>query len=137
MAWIEEVNGTIITIVTHRANKNLIKDFPDLFFTSDEENNIQSAFPTVFLNFVPIGEVGQDLTNDAINGFDFAYEIDCTASQEQGLVNANHVVWEVIEQFKRLGFNVVTAPKAIPTGNNTKRVVARVRRIIGANDKIG
>lgn len=132
--WVNDVLDTIYTIVEKRATDNLINDYPDIVFTQDEENNIQTNFPTVFIKWMPSKEVGQVLEGDVISGLACNVTIDVTVSQEQGQTVGRDVIWEVISQFKKEKFELTFSPEFLATGNSTKRVVARMKRTIGEGD---
>jgi len=137
LSWIYKLENRIYTIVKTRTTKVLSK-YPDLNFTQDPEpDDTTPHFPTVFFTFLPSAEMGRTIEGSSINAIMSTIEVQVTSSKTQGLTVARTVSWEVVEQLKALRYEVVLSPKVIPTGNDTCEVVFRMRRMIGANDKIG
>lgn len=138
MSWIYTFENRIYTIVKTRATKVLGDKYKNLTFTMDEEpNDPENHFPTVLIHYLPSAEQGMTLDGEDINAFFSTVQIDVTTNKEQGQSTARLVAWEVIEQFKKLRYQLSLSPEVLNTGNDTNRVVARMRRIVGANDIVG
>ena len=82
-------------------------------------------------------EYGKTLDALTINAIMSTAQIEVTSSKTQGQTVARQVIWETIEQFKALRYEVFQTPEVIPTGNDTNCCVCRVRRMVGANDTVG
>lgn len=135
--WVYTVENQIYTTVAYRAKKELIADYPTIFFTMDAEpENTDSHFPTVFIHFLPNPEIGETLDGQDINAITSTVQIEVTTSKEQKQKGARLIAWEVVEQFKKLRYSVVLAPEVKNTGNDTNYCVARVRRVIGNADSL-
>lgn len=134
--WITDAQNEIYTKVKTRASKKLKTEYKNLFFTMDEEAQLETHFPTVYIRFLPYGEIGTDLEGNNVNGIICGCDIEVTSSKAQGREVATKVANEVVEQFKRLRFRIMLSPTPMNTGNETKRVTARVQRNLGSGDII-
>lgn len=137
MNWVYQLENEIFTVISHRATKALKTKYPNIFFTQDAEpDDTTSHFPTVFLRFMPMAEVGNDLDNISINAVMSAIQIEVTCSKDQKQSGARQVMWAIIDEFKKLRYNVAMTPEVLNTGNDTHQVIARVRRVIGQGENI-
>lgn len=135
--WVSDTELKVNTIVTTRAKKNLVSTYPDIFFTMDSESDTKPTFPTVYIHFLSEFEQGKTLDGCDVNAFTCGVQIDVTVTKEQGQTVARKVMYEVLEQFKKLSFEIIMMPEFISTGDiQTKRMVSRCRRLIGASDII-
>lgn len=136
--WVNDTQNEIYTIVKYRANKNLISSYPDIEFTTNIESGEPTSFPSVYIHFMPSAEMGGDLENTGINAFMCGAQVQVTVTEEMGEKSCQTVSWEVLSQFKALGFSVNMMPEFIRTGNaDIRQMTFRVRRAIGANNNIG
>lgn len=134
--WVKDRENDIFTLVKLRASKNLTK-YPDLYFTQDDEQIIETKLPTVYLHNLPGAETMKTIDGRTLNGMLFTFEIAVTVSKKQGQAVASEVIWEVISQFKKLRFSLIMSPEFINSNNAAvQQIVARVRRQIGASDNI-
>lgn len=134
--WIDEAQNRIYTIVRTRSMSALKTSYPDIRFTMDDGSSTETKFPTVYIHYLPFAEFGENLECDGINGVMCGVQIDVTVSKEQGRTVANKVIYEVIDQFSKLGFRLVLSPEFQSTGNETKFCLSRMRRNICWDDKI-
>ena len=132
--WISDAQELIYTIAKTRAKNNLIATFPDILFTRDSESQTSTHFPTVFIHFLPYAELNPDLDGSDVNGFICGLQLDVITSKAQGRKAAGRIMYEVIDQFKRLRFRLLSSPEFLVTGNDTKRIVARLQRNLGSGD---
>lgn len=138
MNWIYTFENRIYTIVKTRVTKSLGTTYKNLTFTMDEEpSDPTNHFPTVLIHYLPFAEIGNTLDGLDINAMESTVQIDVASNKTQGQKVARLVMWEVIDQFKALRYQVELSPEVINTGNDTYRVVARMSRIVGANDIVG
>lgn len=135
-SWVEERSSDIYTLVKTRAKRNLIKQFPNIKFTTNEGTGANSTqYPTVFINTIQGAERAEDLENNNVNAFQFFFEIEVTCSKEQGRESTRKVIGEVLDQFKKLRFSI--GMNAIYKSDNSIDVgIARVRRTFAENDNI-
>lgn len=135
--WVRERENDIFTLVKTRASKTLISKYPDLYFTQDDEQIVETKLPTIYIHNLPATEIGQTIDGQNINAMLFSFEILVTVSKKQGQAAAADVIWEIIRQFKKLRFSLIMSPEFISSSNaSMQQIVARVRRPIGANDNI-
>lgn len=135
-SWVEERSSDIYTLVKARAKKNLIKQFPNIKFTTNEGTGANSTqYPTVYIHTIEGTERANDLENQDVNAFDFYFQVEVTCSKEQGRESTKRVISEVLDQYKKLRFRVrknaiYISDTSIDTG------IARVSRTFGENDNI-
>lgn len=136
-SWIPDVESKLFTLIKHKGEKELKEKYPNIYYTTDNESSTQTHYPTVYIHFLPNDERGQDLDGISINAFLCSLQLEVTVSKSQGQAVAKKVMWNAIESLKELGFNVFQMPEFIETGNDTKRMIARARRLFGSGDEIG
>lgn len=108
-------------------------DMSDLNFSRVDNSNKSASFPFVYFQGLPPSELGRDFQGISINGALFTFQVDVTDSQTEQRVRK--VMTEVLRIMKNMGFEVIAIPSFESTQDNTHRMTARFRRIIGANDK--
>lgn len=134
--WINEKQSEIYTLLEYYTKSKLIGVYKNLNFTKEEESSLPTnEFPNVLIKFLNGKEKAQTIKGTTINAILCTIQIDVTSNKTQGLYVAEDVIWTVVESAKRLGFELFYSPEPMPTGNDTKRIVARMRRTIGSNDK--
>lgn len=135
-AWVEERTSDIYTLVKARARRNLIAQFPNIKFTTNEGTGANSTqYPTVYIHTVEGTERADDFENNNVNAFRFFFELEVTCSKEQGRESTKRVMAEVLDQFKKLRFTVRTNALYI-SNTSIDTGIARVSRTIGENDNI-
>ena len=136
-SWIADVESKIYTVIKYKGEQNLKSKYKNIYYTTDSQATTQTSFPTVYVNFMSNDERGQDLEGKTMNAFLCTLQLDVTVSKTQGQVGAKEVIWQAIDTLKSYyGFDIFDLPKFIDTGNETVRIVARARRIIGASETI-
>lgn len=134
--WVYTTENRIFTIIEARTTKAIGAKYPDLFFTRDPEpDSATNHFPTVYLNFRST-EDGNTLTNEEIEFIDSNVVVEVTGGKSQGQNGTRQVAFEVVEQFKKLGYTV-SLPRVIVTGNDTNQLVFEADRQIGGGDSLG
>lgn len=134
--WITDKQADIYTVVEFRANKALISVYPEIRFTQDDSAQLEPQFPTVYIHYLTGMETARDLESDEVNAFSCDVQIDVTVSKAQGKTAAERVMGEVVEQFKKLRFNLRGTPAPVSTGSETKQLSARMNRMIGSADAL-
>lgn len=136
MNWVYDYENRIYTVVKTRTSRVLTK-YKDLNFTQDPEpDDTKAHFPTIYIHFLPSSEYGMTLDGLDINAIMSTVQIEVTSSKTQGQTVAREVMWEVIEQYKLLRYQIFQSPEVIPTGNDTNRVVCRMRRMVAQGDTV-
>ena len=134
--WVNEKQSEIYTLLEYYTKSKLSGVYKNLNFTKEEESSLPTnEFPNVLIKFLNGKEKAQTIKGTTINAILCTIQIDVTSNKTQGLYVAEDVIWNVVESAKRLGFELFYSPEPMPTGNDTKRIVARMRRTIGSNDK--
>lgn len=135
--WVSSTQDKIFTIVKTRAKAHLVKKYPNIEFTTEDQDTSYTKFPTVHIHFLPSSEMGSTLDGIGINAFICGVQINVTTSKEQGQKGATDVMDEVLENFDILRFRTLEIPEFGRTGNSDTRVkTARVQRVIGYDDLI-
>lgn len=135
-SWIADVEAKLHTLVKYKGEKAFKKDYPNIYYTTDNMASTETHYPTVYMKFLPNGERGRDLEGNRINSVLFSIQLEVTVSKAQGQTIAKKVIWQAIETLQSQGFEVFNTPEDISTSADNKRYVARVRRNIGFNDYI-
>jgi hypothetical protein len=121
-----------------KIKQGFAQEIKDTYSMTDENFSMEykakiAVFPFVFVNALPGSERGKDLSGTSINGGLFSFQIDVYDSQSQ--TRARKVMTEVVRIMKSMGFESNSMPSFEQTQDNTVRMVARFRRVIGAGDK--
>lgn len=135
--WVKDRENDIYTLIKNRSKAILVSKYPDIYFTQDDEQIIETQLPTIFIHSMPGAEIARTLNAKSISGMLFTYEIKVTVGKKQGHAVASEVMWEVLAQFKKLHFTIIMSPEFIRSNNaSMQEIVARVRRPIGASENI-
>lgn len=105
--------------------------YPDLTFTTEQNIDSEPKFPTVYIHMLPSEEIGQDLTNETINGIRANFQIDVSDNQNNN--RTKEVMVEVIRIMKTMRFNIQEMPY-YEKRNQTYYSIARASRVIGSGD---
>lgn len=131
--WTEEIGRKIFTIVKYRSEKELKSEYPNILFTeTDKPKSPQSSFPTVFVRELDTVGVGDTLEGTEEVAIRFSREIKVMHDKSQN--DARKVIYHVLGQFKKLGFNI-TYP-SLTNSTTYYEYTARVNRVIGSGDVI-
>lgn len=135
--WIADLYSTIFTIVSTRSKRNLIADYPKIFFTTEDRSDNSPIFPTVYFEFLESAELGTDMEGDSVNAILCTVQVDVTVSKTQGQKVARKVIYDVVDRFKELRFSLDNTPMFIDTGSSdTKRISARFSRVVCEGDTV-
>ena len=104
----------------------------DKNFSTVGSSDTPAVFPFVYVQGLPASEQGQDLCGTSINGGLFTFQIDVYSNKTQ--TEARKVMSEIIRIMKNIGFEIIAMPSFEGTQDNTHRMTARFRRLIGANE---
>lgn len=131
--WIMKTQSIVFTRIKTQfsekiKNKNKITD--KNFSTVDSQNK-KAVFPFVYVNLLSAVEQGMDLEGKDINGGLFTFQIDVYDNQSQ--TKAKEVMSEIVHIMKTMRFEITEMP-SFENDNNTYRMTARFRRIIGFLD---
>ena len=105
----------------------------DKNFSTVGSSDTPAVFPFVYVNALPATEQGKDFQGTSVNGALFGFQIDVYSNKTQ--TEARKVMTEVTRIMKSMGFEINSMPSFQST-QDTHRMTARFRRMIGANDII-
>lgn len=130
--WIMDIPLKVLTRLRVEGNKSLSEYYPDLNITDDDKQLDNPSFPTVFVQDIGGPEQGQDIEGKSINAVLSTIQIDVVDNKKRS--NVREVMAEMIRIMKTMGYEVITSANFERTQDNTYRMVARFRRMIGYND---
>ena len=132
--WATEIDTTVLSRLRSRGYADLRKNYPNINFTDDDRAPIDPKFPTVFYINISSAERGQTLDGKSMNALLHSVQIEVSDnSQTNSTVKA--VMSKICGYMKDMRYEVVNMPFFQNT-DNVRRMVARFRRVIGANDVI-
>ena len=135
MSWVEDMNGTIYSLIRGKTKKKIAKDYPNVFFTNDNENQSTTKFPTVYIHPIGNAEMDNDLENTEINSAIFTQEVRITLNSDYEVDDIYTVLGFITDAFKGIRFNLVTKTNPY-SESGLKSVTARYRRMIASGDTI-
>lgn len=132
--WATEIDTTVLSRLRSRGYADLKNKYPNINFTDDDRAPIDPKFPTVFYINISSAERGQTLDGKSMNALLHSVQIEVSDnSQTNATVKA--VMSKICDYMKDMRYEVVNMPFFQNT-DNVRRMVARFRRTIGANDVI-
>ena len=132
--WATEIDTTVLSRLRSRGYADLRKNYPNINFTDDDRAPIDPKFPTVFYINISSAERGKTLDGKSMNALLHSVQIEVSDnSQTNATVKA--VMSKICDYMKDMRYEVVNMPFFQNT-DNVRRMVARFRRTIGANDVI-
>ena len=130
--WIMDVPLKVLTRLRVEGMKSLSKYYPSLNITDDDKQLEKPSFPTVFMQDIGAPEQGQDIEGKSVNAVLSTIQIDVVDNEKRS--NVREVMSEMIRIMKSMGYSITTTANFERTTDNTYRMVARFRRMIGYND---
>lgn len=130
--WFADIEDRVFTYNKYNLTKRDGAEFPSLFCTSDDLNDLPSSFPALLVHEISQEETGQDLDNEDVNAVRSTFEcrVFSETNEECKAISAAQSLL-----MKRLRFNAVSLPIFIMT-RNIHVSIARYRRVIGAGDTL-
>lgn len=130
--WIMDIPLKVLTRLRVEGMKSLSEYYPNLNITDDDKQLEKPSFPTVFVQDIGGTEQGQDIEGKSVNAVLSTIQIDVVDNEKQS--NVREVMSEMIRIMKSMGYSITTTANFERTTDNTYRMVARFRRMIGYND---
>lgn len=130
--WIMDIPLKVLTRLRVEGMKSLSKYYPNLNITDDDKQLEKPSFPTVFVQDIGAPEQGQDIEGKSVNAVLSTIQIDVVDNEKRS--NVREVMSEMILIMKSMGYSITTTANFERTTDNTYRMVARFRRMIGYND---
>lgn len=134
--WVFDIESKIYTIVKTRLVKALSTTYPKLLVTQEQKLNDEVQLPSIYIKMLDSPEIGADLDNSNVNAMLVTFETHITVSKDMELTGLRRISASVLEQFKKLRFNMVTRGEIVRETSDTYKSIARFRRVIGAGEEI-
>lgn len=129
------MNGTIYSLIRGKTKKDISADYPDVFYTNDNENMSTTKFPCIYIHPIGTTETDTDMESSEINSAIFTQEVQITFNSDYEVDDLYTVLGLISRVFKALKFQMVT--NSTPYSNNgLKSISARYRRTIANGDKL-
>ena len=138
--WATEIDTTVLSRLRSRGYTDLKKKYTNINFTDNDRAPTDPKFPTVFYINISSAERGQTLDGKSMNALLHSVQIEVS---DNGTPVANKpqnyaikdVMSKICEYMKDMGYEIVNMPFFQNT-DSVYRMVARFRRMTGANDVI-
>lgn len=134
--WTFKIESKIYTILETRLRKALSSTYPDLLITQQQKLNDTPHFPTIYIQMLNSPEIGADLEGSTVNAMMVTFETHITVNKTQGLGGCRKVAGCVLDNFKKLRFNVASRGEITRETSDNYIIISRFRRVIGANEEI-
>lgn len=133
-SWVFDIQDKIYSRLDAICRAKLSRKYPDISVTMDNNVSTTAKFPNVYLHFLPMMEIGNDLDGKDINAVNLTAQVDVTVTNSQEMSVANEVSQVVVNCMKDMRFNA-TLPEFVNTSSEY-RTVSRFTRTIGNADKL-
>ena len=133
-SWVFDIQDKIYSRLDAVCRAKLSRKYPDISVTMDNNVSTTAKFPNVYLHFLPMMEIGNDLDGKDINAAYLTAQVDVTVTNSQEMSVANEVSQVVVNCMKDMRFNA-TLPEFVNTSSEY-RTVSRFTRTIGNADKL-
>lgn len=138
--WATEIDTTVLSRLRSRGYTDLKKKYTNINFTDNDRAPTDPKFPTVYYINISSAERGQTLDGKSMNALLHSVQIEVSdngtpvANKPQNYATKD-VMSKICEYMKDMGYEIVNMPFFQNT-DSVYRMVARFRRVIGANDVI-
>lgn len=133
-SWVFDIQDKIYSRLSAVCMSKLSKKYPDINVTMDSHVPTKPKFPSVYLHYLPILEIGNDLDGADINGIYLTAQIEINVTSAQEMSVANEVSQVVVNCMKEMRFSA-TLPEFINT-DSEYRTISRFARTIGNADEL-
>ena len=137
--WVFDIESKIYTIVKTRLKNSLSSAYPKLFITQQQKLNDETSLPTIFIKMLDSPEIGADLEGSTVNAMMVTFETHVIVAKEgpgMGMSGLRKVSAAVLDNFKKLRFQMVERGEITRETSDTYTMIARYRRVIGAGQEI-
>lgn len=137
--WVFSIEPKIYTIIKTRLEKSLKTTYPNLYITQQEKLNDDTSLPAIYIKMLDSPEMGADLDNTTVNALMATFEVHITTAKsgtDNGLAGMRKIASEVLNNFKKLRFNVIFRVEINRETSDTYSFISRYRRVIGADEEI-
>lgn len=134
--WVFDIESKIYTIVKTRLVKALSTTYPKLLVTQEQKLNDEVQLPSIYIKMLDSPEIGADLENSNVNAMLVTFETHITVSKDSGLSGLRKISASVLENFKKLRFQMATRGEITRETSDTYTTISRYNRVIGAEEEI-
>ena len=134
--WVFDIENKIYTIIKTRLEKSLTSDYPNLLITQQQKINDDTSLPTIFIKMLDSPEMGADLEGSTVNAMLVYFETHITVTKDLGLTGLRKISAAVLDNFKKLRFQMATRGEITRESSDTYTTIARYERLIGAGQEI-
>ena len=134
--WVFNIESKIYTIVKTRLTNALKDVYPKLLITQQQRLNDDTQLPVIYIKMLDSPEIGADLDGSTVNAMLVTFETHITVSKDSGLSGLRKISASVLENFKKLRFQMATRGEINRETSDTYSFISRYRRVIGADEEI-
>lgn len=137
--WVFSIEPKIYTIIKTRLTNALLSTYPKLYITQQEKLNDDTSLPAIYIKMLDSPEMGADLDNTTVNALMATFEVHITIAKsgtDNGLAGMRKIASEVLNNFKKIRFNVIFRGEINRETSDTYSFISRYRRVIGADEEI-
>ena len=134
--WVFDIEKKIYTIIKTRLENSLKSSYPNLLITQQQKINDNTSIPTVFIKMLDSPEMGADLEGSTVNAMLVYFETHVTVTKDMGLTDLRKISAAVLENFKKLRFQMATRGEIARESSDTYTTISRYERVIGAEEEI-
>ena len=132
--WATSLKTRIYNLIKEDVYEELEEDYPNIFFTTSDKTPTTSKFPTVYIDLASMVENGRTTEVESISSALITIEVKVlsnTSSTEATIVSN-----KILQSFKKLGFEIVSFPIPLSSGENVYQATTRFRRTIADMDTL-
>lgn len=134
--WVFNIESKIYTIVKTRLTNALKDVYPKLLITQQQRLNDDTQLPVIYIKMLDSPEIGADLDGATVNAMLVTFETHITVSKDSGLSGLRKISASVLENFKKLRFQMATRGEITRETSDTYTTISRYNRVIGAEEEI-
>jgi len=134
--WVFNIESKIYTIVKTRLTNALKDVYPKLLITQQQRLNDDTQLPVIYIKMLDSPEIGADLDGSTVNAMLVTFETHITVSKDSGLSGLRKISASVLENFKKLRFQMATRGEITRETSDTYTTISRYNRVTGAEEEI-
>lgn len=134
--WVFNIESKIYTVVKTRLTNALKDVYPKLLITQQQRLNDDTQLPVIYIKMLDSPEIGADLDGSTVNAMLVTFETHITVSKDSGLSGLRKISASVLENFKKLRFQMATRGEITRETSDTYTTISRYNRVIGAEEEI-
>lgn len=104
--WIEDLDSTIFTLLKINMPSVIQEKYPNMRYTTVNNNKLPSQFPTVRVQVVDAPERGRDLDNMTVNAVYMTIQVDVLSNKSKS--ESKEIAFAIQRTLKNLSFEVKT-----------------------------